>query len=116
MMTLGISASTYFAQSERSFRAVRGYLCQNDDSEEPPSRENAFGHIGLMVGKKPVVFRVVHWGIPMEATYPDRHTHPKTDRLGTEYMVQYRIVRDEKQARTIASTGKFKPVEPCLMG
>jgi hypothetical protein len=102
-------------QTNEGFRNVRGYLCRNDDSKEPPSPENAYGQMGLMVGKRPVFFWVVQFGMPIEGTYYYRHAKPKTDRLGSEYIVKYKIVQGHKRARTITATGRFKPVRPCAM-
>jgi hypothetical protein len=103
-----------FGQTNEGFRTVRGYLCRNDDSPRESGGRYTYGYIGLIVGKKAVFFRLLLFG-PAKEFYNYQPAQPKTDRLGSEYMVKYIIVRGEKQANAIAATGRFKSVKPCVM-
>jgi hypothetical protein len=101
-------------QTNEGLHTVTGYLCRNGDSPQETGGRYTYGYVGLIVGKRAVFFRLLVSG-PAKEFYNYQPAQPKTDRRGSEYIVKYKIVRGEKQASAIASTGRFKPVKPCVM-
>jgi len=114
-LVCAVAFGTAVLRSEaQTVKTVIGNLCSNIDNTKVYDPRNPFGRMGLLVKGKPIFFRIVVYGIPMHLTDYYRHAWPKTDPVGTQYLVRYKLVDGRNQALSISATGRRKSVQPCL--
>jgi hypothetical protein len=103
----------YSMAHAQAVKSAKGYLCKNIGESAVYSIYNPYDHIGLRTGNRVESYRLVVYGIPMELTRYSNHAWLHKDRIGTEYLVKYKVVDGEKQATSISKTGRIKNVKPC---
>lgn len=114
VLLFAMFALSAYGQRTQTFR---GYLCENIDTRQTFDHGNPNGQIGLTLGDDTKWFFFRVFGTPPQLTRSLNKANPRTDKIGTEYLVTY--VKDEKgslMAKTVKKTGRFKKVPTCLLG
>jgi hypothetical protein len=100
-----------FAQAKK-VRTVTGRLCRDDHSAGP-----YVGTIYLRVGTKIIDIQHQFKVVPSyeKTTTLTRYiNHPDFDKIGSEYVVRYRIIYRQNWAISIRRRGRWKNIKDCL--